>query len=176
MGYVYGFWLGGLIAAIGSMLAGILAYVLCRTLGRGAAEWIAGKDDLAKGEHLFAGPAGGWIVALSRWLPVMPEVIACLAGLARMPWWRFVVAMACGSVPLGYTFAAIGVWGHDHPTLALILSAGLPPLLWAIVHPLVKGKRASGAEGEPDVDREGELTGAASSREKEDREGAENGQ
>ena len=81
LGYLYGFWLGGFLAASGSMLAGLLAYGLCRSLGRGVAERIAGVDDLAKGERLFNGQAGGWMVALSRWLPVMPEVIACLAGM-----------------------------------------------------------------------------------------------
>ncbi len=82
-------------------------------------------------------------MALSRWLPVMPEVIACLAGMARMPWRRFVLATACGSVPLGFTFAAIGVWGHDNPGMAIVLSAGLPPVLWAIVRPFVMRKRES---------------------------------
>lgn len=147
LGYVYGFWLGGLVGAAGSMLAGLLAYGLCRSLGRGAAEWIAGKEDLARGEALFRGPAGGWIIALSRWLPVMPEVIACLAGMARMPAGRFVAALACGSVPLGYTFAAIGVWGHENPGLAVVLSAGLPPVLWAIVRPFVM-RKDHGAAGE----------------------------
>jgi len=145
LGFVYGPWLGGVFAVLGSMLAGLLAYGLCRQVGRGAAEWIAGKEDLAKGELIFRGPAGGWIVALSRWLPVMPEVIACLAGLARMPWGRFTLALACGSVPLGFTFAVIGVWGHENPVMALVFSAGLPPVLWAIVRPLVTRKRDEGA-------------------------------
>jgi uncharacterized membrane protein YdjX (TVP38/TMEM64 family) len=145
LGYVYGPWLGGIFAAMGSMLAGIVAYALCRKMGRRAAEWIAGKEDLAKGEAIFGGSAGGWIVALSRWLPVMPEVIACLAGMARMPWRRFLVAMACGSVPLGFTFAAIGKWAHEHPGLGLLLSAGLPPLLWAIIGPHVMRRKSEAA-------------------------------
>jgi len=137
LGFFYGFWLGGAIGAAGSTLAGLLAYELCRRLGRRAAEVIAGKKDLERGEKLFGGSAGGWIVVLSRWLPVMPEVIACLAGLSRMPRRRFVLAVACGSVPLGFTFAAIGNAGHQNPQTALILSALLPPILWAIVRPFV---------------------------------------
>ncbi len=137
LGYVYGFWIGGLIGAAGSLTSGLLAYGLCRGLGRRAAEWIAGRDDLEKGERWFGGGAGGWIVALSRWLPVMPEVVACLAGMARMPARRFVAALACGSVPLGFAFAAIGSAGREQPGLALLLSAVLPPVLWAIIRPLV---------------------------------------
>ncbi len=90
LGYVYGFWGGGAIGAAGSMLGGLLAYGLCRRLGRPAAEWIAGREDLARGERWFGGAAGGYLVALSRWLPVMPEVVACLAGMTRMPARRFV--------------------------------------------------------------------------------------
>ena len=148
LGYVYGPWLGGIIAVAGSMLSALLAYTLCRKLGRRAAEWIAGREDLEKGEEIFNGSAGGWIVALSRWLPVMPEVISCLAGLARMSWRRFVTALACGSIPLGFTFAAIGEWAHENPALALLLSAGLPPVLWALIGPHVKRRNRSIPEPE----------------------------
>ncbi len=147
LGYVYGLWLGGLIGAAGSMLSGLLAYGLSRSLGRRAAEWIAGKEDLEKGERVFGGSAGGFIVALSRWLPVMPEVIACLAGMARMPLRRFVAALACGSLPLGLAFAAIGSAGHDRPVLALLLSAVIPPILWAIIRPLVVRRSGEGEQG-----------------------------
>lgn len=150
LGFIYGPWLGGLIAVIGSMLSGLVAYGLCRKMGRRAAEWIAGEKDLAKGEAIFSGQAGGWLVALSRWLPVMPEVIACLAGMVRMPLRRFVFAMACGSIPLGFTFAAIGKWAHQQPAFALILSAGLPPVLWAIIGPMVM-RRKKRAAAEPET-------------------------
>lgn len=143
LGFVYGTWIGGLLGAVGSMLAGLLAYGLCRSLGRRAAEWIAGRDDLEKGEKIFGGNAGGFIVALSRWLPVMPEVVACLAGMSRMPFGRFLAALACGSLPLGFAFAAIGSMGKAQPGLALLMSAVIPPLLWLLIRPLVI-KRAKG--------------------------------
>ena len=69
---------------------------------------LAGREDLEKGERIFGSEAGGFIVALSRWLPVMPEVVACMAGMSQMPFGRFLVALACGSVPLGFAFAGIG--------------------------------------------------------------------
>jgi hypothetical protein len=36
----------------------------------------------------------------------------------------------CGSLPLGFAFAAIGRTGTDHQWLAVLLSALVPPLLW----------------------------------------------
>lgn len=75
LGWMYGWWLGGLIAAAGSMLSGMIAYVACRSIGRGAARWIAGEDGLRRGEEVFE-KYGGWLVALSRWMPVLPEAVA----------------------------------------------------------------------------------------------------
>jgi len=143
LGFIYGPFAGGIVAGAGSLLSGLLAYGFCRMLGRPAARWIAGEKGLVRGELLFSGAAGGWLVALSRWLPVFPEVISCVAGLTLMPFRRFCLALACGTLPLGFAFAAIGHWGHEHPTFALVLSAGLPPLLWVILGPIVARDRES---------------------------------
>lgn len=130
LGLIYGWLLGGLLSAAGSVLAGVLAYWLCRGVGRNAARWLAGENGLAEGEKLFRGELGGWLVALSRWMPVLPEVVACMAGLSRMAFPRFFAALCVGSVPMGFVFAWIGNAGEEAPILALALSAGLPPLIW----------------------------------------------
>jgi uncharacterized membrane protein YdjX (TVP38/TMEM64 family) len=132
LGIMYGPVAGGSIATLGSFLSGALAYLLCRNFGRAAALRLLGADGLVEGERLFA-QAGGWLVALSRWLPVLPEVIACMAGLTRMPPRTFFAALACGSAPLGFAFAALGHAGSDDPLLVILVSAGLPPLLWLAV-------------------------------------------
>src|SRR4051794_4897467 len=49
-GYLYGALVGGAVSAFGSFLSGMLAYGLCRGLGHGVAEKLAGKEDLEKGE------------------------------------------------------------------------------------------------------------------------------
>jgi uncharacterized membrane protein YdjX (TVP38/TMEM64 family) len=140
LGFVYGPVAGGLIATLGSFLSGALAYLLCRRFGRPAAARLLGPRQLMEAERLFA-RVGGWLVVLSRWLPVFPEVIACMAGLARMRPLPFFVALACGSAPLGFAFAAIGHAGVDHPVLAIALSAVLPPLLWLSVQPYFRAKQ-----------------------------------
>ena len=73
LGFVYGPVFGGFVSALGSFLSGMLAYGLCRGFGHGLALKLAGEADLRKGEHLFE-RSGGWIVALSRCLPLLPEV------------------------------------------------------------------------------------------------------
>lgn len=137
LGLMYGWLWGGVICTAGSVLSGVVAYGSCRLLGRPAARWIAGEEGLSRGEEVFA-TGGGWLVALSRWTPVLPEAVACLAGLMRMRWSTFLLALMCGSLPLGFTFAAIGHVGQDRPALALLLSGVVPVLLWLVAGRLMK--------------------------------------
>ncbi len=131
LGFVYGPVAGALIGAAGSIAAGSLAYTLCRLIGRRAATWIAGEHDLVRGEQFMA-RLGPWAVAISRWLPLLPEVVACLAGLVRMRPIVFHVALACGAVPMAAVFAVVGATGVERPALAIGLSAAVPCILWPI--------------------------------------------
>ena len=147
-GYLYGVWIGGAIGAAGSVASGLLGYWLCRSFGRGFAARLAGEDQLNDHETLFR-RSGPWLVAASRWLPLFPEVISCLAGLTRMPARTFTVALLCGSVPMGFVYAAIGAAGQENPRLALGLSVLAPPVLWALVSPWVRRARKAPAPPEP---------------------------
>ena len=129
LGLTYGTWVGGLYAATGTALSGLVAYALSRWLGRPLALRLAGEEGLRSGEGLFA-RGGAWLVAGSRCLPILPEAVACLAGLHRMPFRTFVFALLCGSLPTGFLFAAIGALGQEEPSWALGLSVAVPVVLW----------------------------------------------
>ena len=129
LGYLYGAVPGGLLATLGSCLSGLAGYFLCRFFGVRAAARLVGEEPLGEMETTFR-RMWGWLVVLSRWLPLFPEVVACMAGLAKMPFPIFLVALVCGSLPLGFVFALIGSLGVSSPFSALALSAVLPPLLW----------------------------------------------
>jgi uncharacterized membrane protein YdjX (TVP38/TMEM64 family) len=129
LGYVYGVLLGGAVATAGLIGAGLIGYGAGRLLGEDFARRWLGDRDYEKGRRLFA-RRGGWVVALSRALPILPEVISCTAGLVRMPFMRFVVALACGSVPMAFLFSAIGTAGHDAPAWASAFSVLVPAVLW----------------------------------------------
>lgn len=136
-GYLYGPLLGGLIGATGSFAAGMAGYGLCRTFGDKLAQRISSRQELARHQSLFD-RNGPWLVAVSRWLPLLPEVIACLAGVTKMPLRTFALALACGAIPMGFTFAAIGAAGQEHPKLAITLNVVVPPLLWLVARPLLR--------------------------------------
>jgi uncharacterized membrane protein YdjX (TVP38/TMEM64 family) len=129
LGVLYGPLLGGLIATAGNLLSGLLGYGLCRRFGRPLARRLLGEADLVAGERLFA-TSGGWMVAASRWLPIVPEVVACMAGLARMRLSAFLLALLSGAAPLSFVLAGLGYAGSDRPLLTLFLCALLPLPIW----------------------------------------------
>lgn len=131
LGYLYGIWMGGLLASIGLTAAGVTGYGVGNLCGEKHARRWLGEADFGRGQALFS-KGGGWIIALSRAVPVLPEVISCTAGLVRMPFKKFLTSLICGSVPMAFIFATIGHSGHDAPSWALGLSLVIPALLWAV--------------------------------------------
>jgi len=130
LGAVYGFWLGGIIASAGSMLAGIFGYGVGRFFKEGFSRKWLGARDFERGKAMLFGRNGALVVAISRALPIFPEVLACMAGLLRMPFGKFCLALACGSVPVGFLFAWIGTVGRENPAWGLAFTIGVPALLW----------------------------------------------
>jgi uncharacterized membrane protein YdjX (TVP38/TMEM64 family) len=137
VGYTYGFFFGSLISVAGAFASGSLGYWICRSFGENAARKILGEKDFARGKNISQ-YAGGWIVVLSRWLPVFPEVVSCMAGLTRMNALKFHLALLTGTIPLGITYAYIGYRGIENPMMALVLSAALPPVIWLIATGMIK--------------------------------------
>ena len=135
LGLIYGPIVGGIVGSIGSILSGVVAYLLCLKFGREIAIKIAGDKAIQQGENIFE-RTGAWLVVLSRWLPVMPEVIACMAGLSRMPSRLFIAALATGSIPLAFIFSIIGASSKENPKLTIILSILAPAVLWLFVRPV----------------------------------------
>ncbi|MDH3652565.1 MAG: VTT domain-containing protein [Saprospiraceae bacterium] len=142
LGYVYGPVLGGILAACGSFISGALGYWICRSFGEGGAKRILGEKDFRKGMQVF-NKVGGWLVVLSRWLPIFPEVIACMAGLNRMSIRKFHSALVISALPMGFAYAIIGHSGVENPTSAIVLSAVIPPIIWLLVRPIFNQKKSS---------------------------------
>lgn len=131
LGAVYGFWLGGMFAAIGSMAGGLTGYGIGRFFDEKFAKRWLGEKDFEKGKGLFT-KSGAWVVAMTRALPILPEVIVCMAGLVRMPFGKFVLALSCGALPMGFLFAWIGTLGRENPGWAVGFSLLVPAVLWSL--------------------------------------------
>jgi uncharacterized membrane protein YdjX (TVP38/TMEM64 family) len=136
MGLIYGPLLGGAIASFGSFLAALTGYTLCRAIGPRAASWIAGPSQIERLGGFFE-RNGMWAIAVSRFIPAVPEILACLAGLSRMPFARFCAGNLIGSVSVGFINAYFGARGETDPasTVAVVLVApyvALPIFLYVL--------------------------------------------
>jgi len=133
LGMLYGPWLGGFLGGVGSILAGVVGYVGCRMLGKRVVNILMGDTNLEKLQKFFD-RYGTWAIALSRWMPLLPEALACLAGMARMPFGRFMAALTVGSLAMGFSFALLGMAYVDRPVVGIVISAMIPVAVWPIVH------------------------------------------
>ena len=133
LGMLYGPWLGGFVGGVGSTLAGLVAYVAGRWVGGPALRLFVGPEEMARLPRFFA-KHGLWAIAVSRWMPLLPEALCALAGVARMRLGPFLAALACGSFAIGFAFGFLGVHYLDRPAAGLIVSALIPLAVWPPVH------------------------------------------
>jgi uncharacterized membrane protein YdjX (TVP38/TMEM64 family) len=138
LGIIYGTLLGGLLGSLGLVTGGLLGYGLMLTSARRFVQRLVGHQSLHKMEGFFD-RGGVWAIVLTRSLPYsIPEAIVFLAGLGGMPMSKFIPALAIGSVPPAFVFAAIGAGFADQPILALAASYVLPILLLPIALHLMR--------------------------------------
>lgn len=130
LGAVYGAFWGGVFATAGSILAGLLAYGLARGVGIKAARRLASDDELTRFQHFFDTWGGGGIV-VSRSLPVLPEVLTLLAGLAKMHFGRFCFSLALGSLPVGFICAWTGDKANSSTMMIRVITL-IPLGLWCV--------------------------------------------
>ncbi len=149
LGLLYGTPAGGLVGSVGLVSGGFLGYLLARRYGRGLALRLVGERALARMEDLL-GRSGVWAIVLTRSLPYsIPEAVVVAAGLGRMPTRRLLLALALGSVPTAFVFAAIGAGWDEEPALALAVSYALPIFLLPLALHLLRGRKQGGAEPPP---------------------------
>jgi uncharacterized membrane protein YdjX (TVP38/TMEM64 family) len=141
LGSVYGVWLGGFIAAAGSAGAGFSGYGLARLAGRKGVRWLANDAELARFKAFFD-RWGGWGVIVSRILPILPEVMTILAGLAHMDLKKFSAALLLGTIPTCFLFAYLGHASRTDPGYGIAAAVVLPLLLWPVFLLFIKKPRA----------------------------------
>jgi uncharacterized membrane protein YdjX (TVP38/TMEM64 family) len=142
LGVLYGTAIGGTVGAIGQIAAGGLGYGLMWTSARHLVRRLVGKDAMAKMQRLFD-RGGAWAIVLTRSLPYsVPEALVCLAGIAEMPPAKFLAALAVGSIPTAFVYAAIGAVWAEQPVVVLLISWLLPILtLPAVLYVLRRADR-----------------------------------
>ena len=122
---------GTLFTVLGLSLAGFSGYGLSYRYGdRLAKKLVKDKTELDQAIESFKRFGVGTIL-LSRAIPILPEVSACMAGLTRMPIARFASAWMVSTVP----YAVIANYAGSistvaDPSPAIITAIGLTAVFW----------------------------------------------
>jgi len=146
LGSVYGPIVGALVGAAGSVSAGLVGYGLARWGGRPLVRLIADEAEQRRFQAFFD-RWGGLAVILSRAMPVLPEVMAVLAGLARMRPGRFMVALLLGTVPTAAMYAYLGYVSRREPWYGILVAVVVPVLIWPVFLRVVGREGGAAAAG-----------------------------
>jgi len=144
-GYFLGHFYGAITAITGVMLAGNTGYLLSYFYGE-KLEQLVIKDPqqrLALREQFDQ--YGILMIVFSRAMPILPEVTACLSGMTKIPFVRFITAWSVSSVPYAIIATYAGsISSLNNPKPAIITAIVLTTLCWTawfIVQRLNQRKR-----------------------------------
>lgn len=130
-GYFLGFNYGFIFSLIGVSFAGILGYVITYKFGDKFLNFLI-KDKNQKKQMIDCFNKHGIVmIFLSRAMPILPEASACLSGLTKMSFKKFLCAWYISSVPyiLIATYAG-SISSVDNPKPAIFTAIGLSLFFW----------------------------------------------
>ncbi len=146
-GYFLGPVYGAITAITGVMLAGIIGYILSYLYGEKLEKLVIKDPQQRLALRKQFDQYGILMIVFSRAMPILPEITACLSGMTKMPFIRFITAWSVSSVPYGIIATYAGsISSLNNPKPAIITAIVLTTLCWAawfIVQRLNKHKKAS---------------------------------
>lgn len=143
-GVILGPVLGGLVAFVGAISAACIGFWLCRLGGHRWAERLVGEADLER-TRLWFERWGVVAIIISRPIPMLTEVLSCLAGLADLRFRTFFWASLVGTLPICFVYSVVGCYGSiTNPLPLAIVSIGVPAVGWIITRIIRRRGRRSG--------------------------------
>ncbi|MDH5540487.1 MAG: VTT domain-containing protein, partial [Rhizobacter sp.] len=106
-GYLLGTTLGAAVGFVGLSCAALCGYALGRYAGGPVAQRVVGRAQLERFSGLSRRHGDALLVAF-RAMPVLAEATTILAGIARMPMWRFMLVVSIGNFVVALVYAWIG--------------------------------------------------------------------
>ena len=74
---------------------------------------------------------GAIVILLSRATPILPEVSACMAGMTRMPFWKFLALWLVTTIPVASIAAYAGsISTLEDPMPAILIIIGVTVFFW----------------------------------------------
>lgn len=133
-GVVFGIIGGTLLNIVGQLAGAIIAFVIARTLGRSAAERLAGRIDEHGAIERWLEHWGAKALLLVRMVPGMPsDFVSYLMGLTAMPFRTYLLYSAIGFVPQSLAYAWLGDAATDWFWWIVLAGFGVSALIGLIV-------------------------------------------
>lgn len=132
-GYFLGYPYGALAALLGVILAGVCGYTLSRYYGSTILGFLM-KDENKRNDVIYSFKKHGvMMILLSRAMPILPETTACLSGMTRMPFSKFLVIWLISAIPYVLIAAYAGsISSIENPKPAIFAAIGISTLLWTL--------------------------------------------
>ena len=132
-GKLLGTWWGGAASFAGAMLAAAIGYGACRRWGESAFRRLIGGADRERVRAWFQ-RYGVYAIILSRPVPMLTEILSCLAGLSAMRARTFFGAAVLGTLPICFVYSYVGSRGSlTDPWPAIWIALAIPAAGWLLV-------------------------------------------
>ena len=130
-GYFLGYPLAAIVVFVGILLSALIGYVLSFYCGERLL-CVLLKDDCKRCEAIAAFNANGAaMIILARAMPILPEATACMAGISKMRFSRFMGYWLIGAVPYTHIATYAGsISSYTNPKPALLIGLVLSFSLW----------------------------------------------
>jgi len=107
-GMIWGWFYGGIMGIIGSMVAGLLCYYISKRGGRPLAEKFVGAKTIEIADK-FIKKHGTKAIIITRFIPVIPfDVISYTAGIVDIDVKKYSIGTLIGSIFRAFFYATIG--------------------------------------------------------------------
>jgi len=132
-GYFLGFFYGAIVSSIGVVLAGIVGYIVSRFYGKKILFFLIKKKE-KRDEMIDVFNQHGFImILLSRAMPILPETSACLSGITKMRFSKFLFAWLISSIPyVLFASYAGSISSLENPQPAIFTAIGLSVFFWIL--------------------------------------------
>ncbi|MDT8391269.1 MAG: VTT domain-containing protein [Lentisphaeria bacterium] len=128
-GRLLGFSLGGSVSFAGALLAALLGFFGCRWGGQTVFTKLVGHRDGVKVKQWFE-EYGVIAIILSRPVPMLTEILSCLAGLSKVNPATFISAAVLGTLPVCFVYSWFGAEGGPGLMAAVWVSIAIPAVGW----------------------------------------------
>jgi 3-dehydroquinate synthase len=135
-------WIGGLLIWAGMTLGCGLGYWVGRRAARPLALGYLGRGEVEKARRL-AGNVGAATLVLTRAVPVLAEAATIGAGLAAMPFGRFLLVTSLANAGIAFVYVALSAFAGGEGFFPAVFGAAVavPALGWVAHRLFVRFRR-----------------------------------